>query len=167
LKRESKFFLESVHGRLDALRDHDDQALGCPAENFVQLASLGFIKEPQHIIGRIHSTRGPADAHLQSQKIVSPRRIDDRSNPLMASVSSPTLDPKRPEGKVQVIMDHHQIFRARLEILDDPFYREPAQIHERLGLNKKDIPGMDGSFSIVRLEAFMAERDMALFGKSI
>jgi hypothetical protein len=64
-------------------------------------------------------------------------------------------------------MDHHQIFRARLVILDDPFYREPAQIHERLGLNKKDIPGMDGSFSIVRLETFMAERDMALFGKSI
>jgi hypothetical protein len=85
----------------------------------------------------------------------------------MASVSSPTLDPQRPKGKVEVIVDQHQIFQARPVILHDPLDREPAQIHERLGFNKKDIPGMNESFSIVSLELFMAEGDMALFGKSI
>ena len=61
-------------------------------------------KRAQHIIGRFHARRRPADADPDPDEFSGPELLDDRPKSVMTAMPAADLDPDRAERQVKFVM---------------------------------------------------------------
>lgn len=142
------FPLKLIHRFFKPFQKHHDERIYGPGEDLIQLGLLGFIKNTQDIVGRIHVLRRSSHAYLQSWEVISAHPLDNGSDPLVPSVPSSPFKAKIAKGKIQIVMNDDEIFHPDVEKVGDLFNRLATSIHERRGFRQDNLLTIDPSCAV-------------------
>src|SRR5215469_5753418 len=118
LRRREPPVQKHLHGVRGALQDQG------------QLRPLRGGKISEHIDGRVHSARGPADPDPRPV-VVAAQAGGHRPEAVVPVVPAAELEPDRAERQIQLVVDHHHLLRAEVVEPADPGHRPTGFVHER------------------------------------
>lgn len=155
------------HSRLNAGGNDVCHCLSCALKQAWQISHLLLGKRRQDIaFDHRFAVRSP-DAEPDSVEVRSTEMIDYGYQPFMPAMTSACLQTDRQERQVQVIMYDDNIFKIYPVIVGQLPYRDAAQIHECLRLDKKNGAAVDFSLSDLGIKEGLAGRYTMLQGQLI
>src|SRR5262249_182006 len=109
---------------------------------YERLDVLLRIERRQHVVryfARIASARA-ADTDAQTEKVLRPERLRDRTEPVMPGQASTTTGPQTPQLEVHFAVDDEERVGIDLEEADGRADRSARIVHERLRLEQREPP---------------------------
>lgn len=83
----------------------------------------------QHIVRRILTRCRSADSDLDPHKLGRPDRVNDRFDPVVASMPTGLFDPKAPQIKIKVVMDENQVVGGQRILTQEAVERRTSDVH--------------------------------------
>src|SRR5439155_14779921 len=120
----------AVHRLFQALPQDRRDRSGRPLKHLSYRFEVSFAEPPQYVGGAVPDRMVRPDAHADTHEAVRLERPDEG---LQAVVTAGASSPPNADGaqrKIHVIDQDNQVLALDLVLLEQPSYRQTAQVHE-------------------------------------
>ena len=114
------------------------RTLGYAAQQIVQPGLIGLGEIMQHIIGHRILVAGMADAQPHPAVGIAQMRMD-RTQAVVPGMAAAILHPAFAGGKVQLVMQHHDVGQIQFVKPQGCGHRLPRKVHEGFGLEQQHL----------------------------
>jgi hypothetical protein len=142
--------MEGVHGVRRAIPQHRLDGVRSSSDKRRERRTLIRIEitqdEPAHV-----SVRGASNSTAHTHEVAS-EVLEDRSQAVVASVTSAHLDPHFPVGNVELVVDHHRARSFGLKERRGGSDGDTAAIHIGRGLEQVGVLVSESCFGVITVE---------------